>query len=455
MSGAIVLSRGAMLRRLGGFGVLVAVMCAAPAAAQGTSGGAGSGGGEVPQRMFQASPPFFIEHFNTPIQISPDERLAIIGSRHAFTLVDLATGQPTNGDIWTGLDSVFFAVFGPRGDLILLGSKSGSTGWFSHGASGPESVAIPPDAAPKWSPDGRLVAFTRSSAPGNGVFVGPVGNAQPHAIAGAVSGFAWFPNSKAVLVAVTDPVTGLTALLRLDAATGQSAAVARELDTEPFTTPVAVTADGRGAYLGLASAGRPNDSVRHVPRDAKRYLRIYRVDFATGERRPVATAPSIGDSYAPVAAGGHLYWVRTNNNVAVVVVPIGGGPAQTVLQDIMIPAWRPDGRQIAAVYADFRQADWGLNLDVGVVDVDAAAHATGAWHPFIAGWGEDFVPAWSPDGRWVAYHSHRSANPTPYYMAPRPDRRHLDSACRRAGARSVRGTPHGFRLGVWLSDLVA
>lgn len=455
MRAATGVSRGVKRRMWGVFGALAAVLCSGSGAAQETSS-AGKARGELPERVYQASPPFFIEHFNTPIQVSPDERLAIIGSRHAFTVVDLQTGRATDRGIWPGLDSVFFARFGPHGDVILLGAKAGATGWFSRGASGPEPIGLPPDAVPTWSPDGRLVAFTRSQSPENGVFIGTVESARPHAMAGAVAGFAWFPDSKAVLVAITDPTTGLTSLVRLDAATGQSIVMARELDTEPFTTPIAVTTDGRGAYIGLASNGHPDDSLRHVPRDSTRYLRIYRVDLATGERRAVARAPSAGDSYAPVVAGSHLYWVRTNNDVAVVVMPIDGGPVRTVEPDAMIPAWRPDGRQIAAVYAQFRQADWGLNLDVGVVDVDAKGHATSAWRPFIAGWGEDFVPAWSPDGRWVAYHSHRSARPTPYYMAPgRTD----DIWIRPAGAPAhdpseVRLTDFGWECGfqTWSRD---
>ena len=66
---------------------------------------------------------------------------------------------------------------------------------------------------------------------------------------------------------------------RLDAGTGRTSILARELDAAPFSSSAAVAPDGRGAYIALASDSRPDPKVRHEP-IAPRALRIDEVDFA-------------------------------------------------------------------------------------------------------------------------------------------------------------------------------
>jgi Tol biopolymer transport system component len=47
--------------------------------------------------------------------------------------------------------------------------------------------------------------------------------------------------------------------------------------------------------------------------------------------------------------------------------------------------------------------------------VDADANRTSARFPIVTGYHEDFPAAWSPDGKWIAFHSHRSKVPVPDY----------------------------------------
>jgi Tol biopolymer transport system component len=64
-------------------------------------------------------------------------------------------------------------------------------------------------------------------------------------------------------------------------------------------------------------------------------------------------------------------------------------------------------------------ADWGIDLDSHVISVDPQARRTTEPSVLVDGAHEDFTAIWSPDGQWIAYHTHRpSTATTPFYDAP-------------------------------------
>jgi hypothetical protein len=188
--------------------------------------------------------------------------------------------------------------------------------------------------------------------------------------------------------------------------------VARGLDAEAGGTTIAVAADGRRAYVALATDRTPMPEERHDPR-ADRDLDIYELDLVTGTRRVIAS--TTGDDANPLLVGGHLHWTSTRVTASVVALPINGGEPHSVADDAQAPTWHPNGRQIGYFYGDWRAADWALNWDGGALQVDSGAQPTSPPAPLIVGYHEDFPPVWSPNGRWFAYHSHRSNRPVASY----------------------------------------
>jgi len=71
------------------------------------------------------------------------------------------------------------------------------------------------------------------------------------------------------------------------------------------------------------------------------------------------------------------------------------------------PAWSPDGRRIA-----FRTHRDG-NEEVYVMNADGSGQRNASRSP-----GGDYSPAWSPDGEWIAFMSDRSGGPNVWLMRP-------------------------------------
>ncbi|HEY7284388.1 MAG TPA: hypothetical protein VH497_03015 [Vicinamibacterales bacterium] len=370
---------------------------------------------QAPATVVTYVSPMWYEETGSYFQPSPDGRHATYGTGQRARVYDLATGRaepPTDAE--------------RDGRLARL--------------------SLPPRALVRWSPQGSALAyFVRGEST---VAVGSADSTKKIRLDGAVNGLEWTPSGDALYSLVLHD-DGLSALEKISV-DGAVTMVRAKLDASPFFNSLAFSADGATVFLALASDAVPNVAVRHDPEAPHRDLDIYALDTRTSQLRAVVQAP--GDDFCPYVAGGALYWTHNEPGAEVVVFRLGGGELHAVADHGFLPRWSPDGRQIAFTRGYHRLADYGLDMDGWVVGVDTSGRTASAARPWITGFGEDMGPVWSPDGRWVAYHSHRSATAVPLYESPgRTDDEWLMPA---GGGAEIRLTDFGFEVGPpdWAPD---
>lgn len=351
----------------------------------------------------------------THVSISADANWALFfGGLGNTQLVSLPSGRPDPDILRGGLDHLAAAGFcGPNG-FIRLGSRGTEAGIFFPGRITPELSALPSDAIPACSPDGAELGYYEASAPDRSIFVGTRGNYRSYGLGGKVTAMAFSPDGNMFYDLVFQP-NGESALARIEVHTGKTRTIATHLDASPIRGTIAISPDGNKAYVALAGDAAPNNEARHKP-NADRWLKIYEINLATGSRRRIVESPG-QDNNNPSVANGNLYWARTVIHDSIVAVPIIGGDAREIVADGELPMWAPDGKRIAYTFGGWRLADWALNLDDAVVNVDENAQRTSDPSIIVSGYHEDFPPAWSPDGKWIAFHSHRSQKPVPEYSS--------------------------------------
>jgi len=409
-------------------------------------------GAVEPEKVYSESPAAWYEGLGNAAQISSDGKRALYHSfRRGIKLINLETGREEAKQLAADMDRVFNATFYMGNQLARLGKRGGQQGWFLPGPNGPRLFSLPQDAMPQWSPDGSAVAYCfQFEQADKGLFLSDAQRQKQYSLEGSITGFVWSPDGRLIYTMVWHE-DGLTSLVRINRETGRIETLAKDLDATFWLGDLSISGDGRRLYVALASSAAPVAEKRHQP-DADRDLDIYELELVTGARRVVVQAP--GDDFAPSVADGFLYWTHNDIYDSVAVIPSSGGAARVVVDGAELPYWSPDGKQIAFTYGLWRLADVALNLDAGVVRVDSQARPQSKMKPIVTGYHEDFTPAWSPDGKWIAFHSHRSSTPVSSYEAAGSTD---DLYLRRVTggtSKEIRLTDFGWEVGVadWSPD---
>jgi TolB protein len=174
-------------------------------------------------------------------------------------------------------------------------------------------------------------------------------------------------------------------------------------------------------------------------------MEVYTVDLAGKDLRPVATTQgqlSHEESPAWSPDGKWIAYTSTRHgNQELYLARPDGKDEKRLTSDPATdahPAWAPDGKHIA-----FATDRWG-DLEIALLEVEA-----GKLTRLTTSRGLDDYPAWSPDGKRIAFTSNRDRNLEIYVMAP--DGKGPTNATRHSGIDNFPAwTPDG-RL-TWVSN---
>lgn len=363
--------------------------------------------GEV---VFAYEPATWFEDGYSRLSISPAGDQAIYRGRSSLLLVDLGSGEQVEPAPWDGLPGVLDAVFLPDGKLACYVSSGGKPSWYRQHEAGFEDAGLPSEAFPCWSQDGDKLAYYRSPA-SKDVHIRAAGEEQVLEFTNDVVALAWSHAGDRLYAMMRDPL-GVSEVLEIDPDSQANRIIARGLDGPSFANTLSLDADGTGLFLALVSDRPANPEARHLP-EADRDLDIYRLEIATSALELYASGP--GDEFDPQVRAGRLYWTNNMVQESIALLPSDGGDCLDLGIAGQLPGWNRDGSILAYTFGGWRIADWALNLDVAQVPIDAEGWVRGKPELIISGFHEDFTPSWSPDGRWMVYHSHRSMAAVPSY----------------------------------------
>lgn len=266
------------------------------------------------------------------------------------------------------------------------------------------------------SPDGTRIAYTE----GRFIRVVALGGGPPVTLApgnGQIRSLAWIDNTT---IAAEDPAPSRrwwgyrigedarfpTSAPNAGAACVANARVTLPCGASPLTLdinrdvfgPVALSPDGGTVYFSA-----PND---------RGMVELYSADVRTGRTRRLSNFSR--DAYAPsVSADGTVVFKVQSYRTHLADVAFEGGPTRqlTTFQS-ETPSYHPSRPLIAFTFGTWRRvvddAKYpDIAQEIGVVDVSQPVPAARPSEVLEDSDSEDQAMTWSPNGRWIAFHSHK------------------------------------------------
>ena len=296
----------------------------------------------------------------TRVTWSPDgSRVVYVdrqADRHGVWTLDPATGRESR-IVDPGDARIDYPRLRSDGTVTALRYAGADTAWVSYAPGPDRAQSVIVDRAGGWvapvqSPDGRTVAYYRA--------------------AGARSD-----------LTVTEIATGETRTLADDLQLNWD----RRVEWSPT---------GEALHLAAAGLGDSLFVAWRVPLDGSPGVRLEL------DGRDVLAVTPLADGRVALS----VYHHRTT----VGLVPVTGGEPTDAMPaaatSAFLPSWHPDGEALGFITFSWRRVRMPIDFDLGVLDLDADGAPAGAPRVLLSEEHEDYGAAWSPDGRWLAFHGH-------------------------------------------------
>ncbi len=299
-------------------------------------------------------------------------------------------------------------AWSPDSRSIVADGRSRPGDWsiYDRIAATSSPLTLPPNYGAlvrqlTWSPDGQaLVGVAYGSHASELVTVSTDGTQRDSkVISSTTGGFAggprvsfpaWTPRRELACIATIDGRERVTIPCG-------GAALDAQPDADAYG-PLAFSPDGAQVYVSLANRSGTVDlwSLSTDGRHAKRLTLFDR------------------DSYAPSVAADGTVLVRVQSyRTVVAVAPASGGGSQPLASfQSETPSWDPSGRWIGITFGTWRRVPDDAKYpdiaqDAGIIGADPAQPAAKPASIVHDSASEDQSLCWSPNGQWIAFHSHK------------------------------------------------
>jgi Tol biopolymer transport system component len=327
--------------------------------------------------------------------VSPDGKW-IAYSEGRFLRVRPVEGGGTQ-EFPAGASQIRHLVWNPDSRRILADGDA-SVAWAIYDRTNGTREPLWPSRAetkmlrqPAWSPDGRSISGVVNGREGAELqTISAEGAAAPRRIGQRSSYPAFAPGGDVACIA---PMDGR---FRVTLPCG-SAALPAQPSADAYG-PLAFAPDGNTVFVSFANG--------------KGTVDLWALPTRGGTARQLTAFSR--DSYAPsIAADGSLLFKVQNYRTAVASVGAGGGAIRPLaFFQSETPSWDPTGKWIGITYGTWRRVPDDAHYpdiaqDAGIISADPQEPAAAPSRVIHDSVSEDQALCWSPNGKWIAFHSHK------------------------------------------------